>query len=426
VVTGNLGANLIVARLAADGSPDPSFAPPNGPFGPGVLVDDLAPGSTLDRALGRDVALRSDGRIVVSGDLLLPDPSNPAAQILRPVAIAAQYDPAGSRDSTFGTGGFTPLSTAESQGAGVAIDQDGNVVVAGTARVAATGSDVLVGRLRPDGTPDPGFGTNGVVTTHVSQIEVGNALALAPDQKLVVAGTNTDTRGDRVLTLRYEPGEAEVEPPRLEFDPATLVFPERLGLTTSPPLSVTVTNRGTTPVTVARVLTENDVASDFAFGSSTCRGGVILPPGGSCQISMTFTPKAAGARTATLVVDHSGASSPGRVPLQGTGAAPTLVLNPAVVAPGQITTVTGTNWPAGQPMTMAWLDPVTGGSVGFPEPSRQGTPGAGGNLTATMVMFPNTTIGGRQLVGTVGAFTASVPVLVSPGSAQPGDFVSRR
>src|SRR5262249_26316009 len=70
VVTGNLGSSLVVARLGKGGDPDPGFAAPPGPFGSGVLVDDLIPGATTDRGFGRDVVLRPDGRIVVAGTLV--------------------------------------------------------------------------------------------------------------------------------------------------------------------------------------------------------------------------------------------------------------------------------------------------------------------------------------------------------------------
>ncbi len=133
-----------------------------------------------------------------------------------------------------------------------------------------------------------------------------------------------------------------------------------------------------------------------------------------------------GARDAILGFDDTATGGPHLVGLGGSGATPTLIVNPAVGRAGSVTTVTGTKWPANQTMTLRWTDPVTGASTGFPEPSQQMTADGAGNLTTALVTFPNKTVGGRQLLGAVGAFTADAPFLVGPGSSQPGDFILRR
>ena len=530
VVTGSLGSQLVVARLQASGAPDPTFAAPAGPFGPGVLAEDLVPGNTTDQGLGRDVALRPDGRIVVSGDLVLRDCSAELACFTRGVAIAAQYLPTGTRDGSFGTGGLTQVTSTVSEGHGVAVDAAGNVVVAGTAFVPGAGPGVLLARLTPTGMPDPQFGTNGVVFTNVSQNDAGNGLAIAPDGKIVVAGVTGDTRGDRVLTARFEPGGAlhcapspldlgavvlgtgaangpvtctNTGPSRLRitaittsganagdfaastggclvtlipgqscqipvaftpsapgtrtaqlsvahsgqgaadpvavallgtgiarnttlsFAPTPLSFPEQPGLTTSPARTVTVTNIGTVPVTINGVGIENGRPGEFAVSKSTCTG-VTLPPGGPCRVSVTFTPQAPGRRTATLRFDDSGAGAPHRVPLNGTGATPTVLLNPGVGGPGSVTVATGAKFPPKRAITLVWVEPGSLLRGGFPEPAFTVTSNADGTLTASAIVFPHSRVGGRILLATIGAFSANAPYLVTQGTAQPPDFVYRR
>src|SRR5262245_48859316 len=66
-----------------------------------------------------------------------------------------RFDPAGNRDATFGGSGEAALPVSFTA-LGLVVQQDG--------RILAAGDNVIV-RLLDDGTPDPGFGTGGVVTT---------------------------------------------------------------------------------------------------------------------------------------------------------------------------------------------------------------------------------------------------------------------
>ena len=534
VVAGSLAGQLVLARLQANGVPDPSFAAPPGAFGPGVLVDDLIPGNDSDRGLGTDVALRPDGRIDVSGDMVLFDCSAGVACFSRSVAIATQYLPAGTRDGSFGTDGLALITATTSKGNGVAVDGAGNVLVGGTATVPGAGSDVLLGRLLPTGLPDTAFGTNGVVLTAVdptvNQNEAGNGLAIAPDGRIVVAGLNNDTRGDRVLTARYESGAALLCAPSpldlgpvvlgtgpvnqvvtctntgpsrltitaittsganvtdfvpttggclvtlpsgqscqipvaftpgavgarvatlsvahtgqdaagpiavalqgtgvardttLSFNPPSLFFAERLGLSTSPAQTVTVTNIGTLPVTINGVSIENDPSGDFAVSASTCTG-TTLPPKGTCTVSVTFTPRAAGGRVATLRFDDTGVGTPHRLGLSGTGATPTVAINPGVGPPGTVTVATGAKFPANQAITLAWVDPTTLLGGGFPEPAISVTTNPDGTFTVTAMVFPKSRTGTRTLLATAGSFTANAPFLTTPGTLQGPDFIHRR
>ena len=531
VVTGRLGSQLVVARVEADGDPDPTFAAPPGPFGPGVLADDLVVGTDSDRGLGRDIALHPDGRIVVAGDLTVQDCSNVVACFTRNLAIATRYQPDGTRDGGFGSGGMAQVTANSSEGHGVAVDGAGNVLVGGTATAPTTGSDLLLARLSPAGVPDTGFGTGGVVLTEVAQSDAGNALAIAADGQILMAGVNGNSRGDRVLTARFEPGSdlrctpspldfgssvigndavdravtctntgpsrltiteiassgtnaAEFTPTTtgcvatilspgescqipvefsptavgdrqaaldvshtgqgsagpisvaltgvgvardttLRFDPAALTFAEQLGLTTSAAQTVTVTNTGTVPVTINGVGPENDATADFAVVASTCTGAT-LAPGASCQVSVTFTPHAPGARTASLRFDDSGLGSPHRVSLAGTGATPTLLVNPGLGRPGTVVVVTGTRFPPNQTVSLVWAESQTLLAGGFGEPGFSATSNPDGTLNATVMAFPKSRIGTRALVATVGAFTANAPFLVTPGTLQSPDLVYRR
>src|SRR5689334_6917438 len=82
---------------------------------------------------------------------------------LEPLEVRETPAAAGTLDPTFGTGGAVVL-TNSFFGGDSAVDSLGRVVVVGrTGSLIGTG-DFAVLRLNPNGTPDPTFGTNGLVT----------------------------------------------------------------------------------------------------------------------------------------------------------------------------------------------------------------------------------------------------------------------
>jgi hypothetical protein len=100
--------------------------------------------------------------------------------------------------------------------------------------------------------------------------------------------------------------------PRLMLTPPALAFPARTLLTASSPLTSTLTNIGALPLTIASMT----ASGDFAF-TSNC--GASLVPGGTCDIVVTFTPLAAGARTGAVTLATNAPGSPHVLALSGTG-----------------------------------------------------------------------------------------------------------
>lgn len=80
------------------------------------------------------------------------------------------------------------------------------------------------------------------------------------------------------------------------------------------------------------------VSGDFARSGGTC--GSSLAASGSCTISVAFTPTAAGSRSGTLSISHSGLTTAVPIKLSGTGlaaAAPTISLDASSFAFGNQT-----------------------------------------------------------------------------------------
>jgi uncharacterized delta-60 repeat protein len=116
-----------------------------------------------------------------------------------------RYHDDGSLDTGFGAGGIveTDFAGQVDQANAVAVQADGKIVVAGlAARTGPLGADndFALARYLGDGTLDPSFGGDGIVTTDLgTRTDIARALVLQPDGQIVVAGTVDDD----VALVRY-------------------------------------------------------------------------------------------------------------------------------------------------------------------------------------------------------------------------------
>jgi FG-GAP-like repeat/Abnormal spindle-like microcephaly-assoc'd, ASPM-SPD-2-Hydin len=99
--------------------------------------------------------------------------------------------------------------------------------------------------------------------------------------------------------------------------PTTVTFARQKVGTTSNPKLVTLTNASiSATLSITSITLGGTNATDFAQTPSC---GASLAPRASCTVSVTFSPTATGARTATLSVKDNGGGSPQTVVLNGTG-----------------------------------------------------------------------------------------------------------
>src|SRR5262245_3374535 len=125
---------------------------------------------TTGEDIGYDIAIQDDGKIVVVGS---------AATGTRFAIV--RYRRTGELDRTFGDHGAVLIARGD-RARSVALDRDGRIVVAGY-----NGWGLTVVRLGQDGRLDASFGGDGIVDRIVSQI-FGLAVAVQPNDKIVVAG----------------------------------------------------------------------------------------------------------------------------------------------------------------------------------------------------------------------------------------------
>jgi uncharacterized delta-60 repeat protein len=230
--------DFLLMRFNSDGSPDLGFG------SSGLTTTDFGSGG-IDSAYS--VALDASGRIIAAGGA-------------SGVFGIARYDANGNLDTShFGTGGlvtvdFTAVSTLdrgslplaaadgplyrEQWANRVVVQSDGKIVVAGASYLEGpddfiypTGLNLGIGefalvRLDDQGIPDPGFGTDGLVTTNlgssVTYLDLidgnfftnpGGAfdVALQPDGKMVVAGgAYRVATGSDIGLARYDGGPLNI------------------------------------------------------------------------------------------------------------------------------------------------------------------------------------------------------------------------
>ena len=182
----------------------------------------------------------------------------------------------------------------------------------------------------------------------------GNTIAVGStcSVRVIFAPTATGARsGQLTLYANVAGGQATVAlngtgtaPAAIVLTPLTLTFPATIVNQTAPSQIITVSNTGGSTATLA-VPTLSGNTSDFAIYANTC--GATLAASTSCSITITFTPTASGARSATLSVSDNAGTASGATQtasLSGIGEAPaTDTLSPLTLTfgPQQIGTTSG-------------------------------------------------------------------------------------
>ncbi len=188
---GNNNAITLV-RFTSTGQFDTSFN------GSGKVSADI---SADDR--GHSIAVQSDGKIIVAGSS-----SNGIEYDL----ALLRYTSEGELDTGFnGTGRvITAIGSSHDHGRSVAVQSDGKIIVAGTCVISGN-FDIALVRYTAEGGLDTSFNGTGKVTTAVgSTYDEGTSVAVQSDGNILVAGHTYNGTNNDMVVVRYESGTALV------------------------------------------------------------------------------------------------------------------------------------------------------------------------------------------------------------------------
>lgn len=204
--------------------------------------------------------------------------------------------------------------------------------------------------------------------------------------------------------------------PQFAASPNPLNFGRDLPLNT-PGLvkGITVRNSGTGPLVIASITvtdtTVPNARNDYVVDPHTC--GSAVPAGGRCTVRVTWIGRAVGARRALVrFVDNAGGGQQ-TVGLIGTVPRPEVQSNPTVSSPGRVILVTGSGF---APRRLVDITLAAAGSTASVKAD------ARGRISASMVIFPNITIGPGTIIAHThnvnATMTAQAPFLVMLGSLE--------
>ena len=167
---------------------------------------------SLDAAFGRDgrVAVELGGRNSANAVLVQPDGRIVVAGSVNPGAAKnfslLRFNPDGTLDTGFNHEGALITSLALGDDEALALGQlsDGRIVAGGYTSNGAS-RDFALACYFPDGTLDRDFGLNGITVTPVGggDDEI-TALAITPDDRIVIAGNVGGTNGSVAAAARYD------------------------------------------------------------------------------------------------------------------------------------------------------------------------------------------------------------------------------
>lgn len=169
VFAGGQGFSAYVFRLNSDGTADNSFS-----------GDGLQTVSSSGEA--QAVSMDASGKVVIA--TYAPSPGNSTGLV--------RLNTDGSLDTTFDGDGRRSFGTDIYFPRGLAIQPDGDIVVAGKSSPAANVGDVAIARVLDNGSLDTSFDDDGILNTNIADRHgEARGVAIQADGKIVIGGALT-------------------------------------------------------------------------------------------------------------------------------------------------------------------------------------------------------------------------------------------
>lgn len=224
----------------------------------------------------------------------------------------------------------TPATTSADSGAVF------TVTVTGTSGSVTSGSATLTVNAAPSITAQPAsksvltgqtatfsVSATGTATLTYQWKKGGTAISGATSSTYTTpATTSADNGAQFTVTVSNAAGSVTSNAATLTVSASTAILNASTGslnfssvnIGTNSSLPVTFTNNGNSNVTISNV-----TLSGAGYTASGVQSGLILTPGKSATMNVTFTPAAAGTLTGSVTVASNASNSPATVALSGTG-----------------------------------------------------------------------------------------------------------
>jgi len=177
-------ADIVLIRYNENGSLDYSFG-----FG-GIVITDI--NSAMD--IGKSLVIQSDGKLIVSGFTHV---------VNKFFMTLLRYDSYGELDPTFGNSGIIITDINGRRGKmDMVMQNDGKIVLVGPSEVEDSHHFTVL-RFNNNGSLDKSFGYNGVTKTIIGDYSEAESVALDSDGNIVVAGT-TELGNEQFVVAMYD------------------------------------------------------------------------------------------------------------------------------------------------------------------------------------------------------------------------------
>jgi len=149
------GFEMLLIRLDENGTLDPAFGEA------GVALFDYGPGEDQVYAMTQDI----DGRILLAGNIV--------DEVYNRVPAVVRFNKNGTLDESFGESGVAKVPVVESDNrfTCIGIDPDGKIVAGGHISNGLSWYSLLLARFDNDGVLDSSFGVDGVVNMNLNNVD---------------------------------------------------------------------------------------------------------------------------------------------------------------------------------------------------------------------------------------------------------------
>ncbi|MCH8033122.1 MAG: hypothetical protein IH950_05090 [Bacteroidetes bacterium] len=177
-------ADIVLIRYNKNGSLDYSFG-----IG-GIVITDI--NSAMD--IGKSLVIQSDGKLIVAGFTHV---------INKFFMTLLRYDSYGELDPTFGNSGIVITDINGRRGKmDMVMQNDGKIILVGPSEVEDSHHFTVL-RFNNNGSLDKSFGNNGVTKTIIGDYSEAESVALDSNGNIVVAGT-TELGNEQFVVVMYD------------------------------------------------------------------------------------------------------------------------------------------------------------------------------------------------------------------------------